>query len=78
MAPTTTTTAKPAAAKDAGVRKAGRPKGVKSNKARTAMIKMQAFFKAHRDEYKELDFKEQQKELGKQWKTSDENPKNNV
>ncbi|CAO2647898.1 Nn.00g088200.m01.CDS01 [Neocucurbitaria sp. VM-36] len=77
MAPTTTKTATPKATSGAGVRKAGRPKGAgKNSKAKTAMIKMQAYFKENRSKYKHLDFKEQQKELGKEWKSSSENPKN--
>ncbi|KAJ4377889.1 hypothetical protein N0V83_000719 [Neocucurbitaria cava] len=77
MAPTTTKTATPKATGGAGVKKAGRPKAkAKNSKARTAMIKMQAYFKDNRSKYKDLDFKEQQKELGKDWKTSSENPKN--
>ncbi|KAF1947857.1 hypothetical protein EJ02DRAFT_417346 [Clathrospora elynae] len=81
MAATTTKTASPKAANGAGVKKAGRPKGSgkgKNGNAKTAMIKMQTYFKAHRDEYKELSFKEQQQELGKKWKASPENPKNNA
>ncbi|CAN9117307.1 hypothetical protein CC77DRAFT_1057558 [Alternaria alternata] len=81
MATTTTTkTTIPKATNGAGVKKAA-PKGGrvgKKNNARTAMAKMQAYFKAHRDEYKDLSFKEQQQELGKKWKASPENPKNNV
>ncbi|CAN9295346.1 unnamed protein product [Alternaria alternata] len=68
MATTTTTkTTIPKATNGAGVKKAA-PKGGrvgKKNNARTAMAKMQAYFKAHRDEYKDLSFKEQQQELGK-------------
>ncbi|KAH7400857.1 hypothetical protein DE146DRAFT_755301 [Phaeosphaeria sp. MPI-PUGE-AT-0046c] len=80
MAPSTTKTATPKAkTSDAGVKKAGRPaKSAKRGNARNAMIKMQAFFKENRSKYKDLDFKEQQKELGKEWKTSSENPKNNA
>ncbi|RYO56678.1 hypothetical protein AA0116_g9023 [Alternaria tenuissima] len=81
MATTTTTkTTIPKATNGAGVKKAA-PKGGrvgKKNNARTAMAKMQAYFKAHRDEYKDLSFKEQKQELGKKWKASPENPKNNV
>ncbi|KAF1841959.1 uncharacterized protein K460DRAFT_409398 [Cucurbitaria berberidis CBS 394.84] len=78
MAPTTTKTATPkAATTGAGVKKAGRPKGTgKNTKAKTAMIKMQAYFKENRSKFKHLGFKDQQKELGKEWKTSSENPKN--
>lgn len=48
MAPSTTKAATPKATSGAGVRKAGRPKGVvKNNKAKTAMIKMQAYCKSH-------------------------------
>ncbi|KNG49486.1 hypothetical protein DDE82_004924 [Stemphylium lycopersici] len=81
MAATTTKTATPKAANGAGVKKAGAPKGGrvgKKNNARNAMAKMQAYFKAHREEYKDLSFKEQQQELGKKWKASPENPKNNA
>ena len=77
MAATATTkTAAPKTPKaSAGVKKGpGRPG--KNNKAKAAMVKMQAFFKEHRSEYKHLEFKEQQKELGKKWKASPENPKN--
>ena len=74
--PTTTTkTATPKTASAAGVKKTA-PKGGragKKNNARNAMAKMQAYFKAHRDEYKDLSFKEQQQELGKKWKASPEN-----
>ncbi|KAI8937150.1 hypothetical protein NX059_006364 [Plenodomus lindquistii] len=78
MAATTTKTATPKAASTTGVKKsAGRPKGSgKNNNAKTAMIKMQAYFKENRSKYSKLDFKEQQKELGKDWKASKENPKN--
>ncbi|KAF2852966.1 hypothetical protein T440DRAFT_391575 [Plenodomus tracheiphilus IPT5] len=78
MAPATTKTATPKAASTAGVKKApGRPKGSsKKAGARTAMVKMQAYFKENRSKYSKLDFKEQQKELGKDWKASSENPKN--
>ncbi|OAL00584.1 hypothetical protein IQ06DRAFT_146279 [Phaeosphaeriaceae sp. SRC1lsM3a] len=80
MAPATTKTATPKAkTSGAGVKKAGRPPGSsKRGNARAAMIKMQAFFKENRSKYKHLDFKEQQKELGKDWKSSSENPKNNA
>ncbi|KAH6872664.1 hypothetical protein BKA58DRAFT_150202 [Alternaria rosae] len=80
MAATTTKTATPKAASTAGVKK-GAPKGgriAKKGNARNAMIRMQAYFKAHRDEYKDLSLKEQQQELGKKWKASPENPKNNA
>ncbi|EMD89226.1 hypothetical protein COCC4DRAFT_137969 [Bipolaris maydis ATCC 48331] len=83
MAVTTTTTTKtatPKTASAAGVKKTA-PKGGragKKNNARNAMAKMQAYFKAHRDEYKDLSFKEQQQELGKKWKASPENPKNSA
>ncbi|OAL49517.1 hypothetical protein IQ07DRAFT_644673 [Pyrenochaeta sp. DS3sAY3a] len=76
MAPATTKTAAPKAANGAGVKKAGKKPGGKNSKAKTAMIKMQAFFKENRSKHKHLDFKEQQKELGKEWKASSENPKN--
>ncbi|KAF2828643.1 hypothetical protein CC86DRAFT_287933 [Ophiobolus disseminans] len=81
MAAATSKTATPKAkTATAGVKKAGRPVGSgkagKKNNARNAMIKMQAYFKENRSKYKDLDFKEQQKELGKDWKASDENPKN--
>lgn len=77
MAPATTKTAAPKTASTAGVKKAGRPKSSgKNTKAKAAMIKMQAFFKENRSKHKHLDFKEQQKELGKEWKVSSENPKN--
>ncbi|KAF2111702.1 hypothetical protein BDV96DRAFT_649679 [Lophiotrema nucula] len=76
MAAATTKTATPKTKSAAGVKKGpGRPPGKRSN-AKTAMVKMQAFFKQHRGEYKDLAFKDQQKELGKRWKTSKENPKN--
>lgn len=45
MAPATTKTAAPKAANGAGVKKAGRKPGGKNSKAKTAMIKMQAFCK---------------------------------
>ncbi|KAH9877305.1 hypothetical protein IAQ61_002669 [Plenodomus lingam] len=77
MAPSTSKTTTPKAANTAGVKKAVRPKGSgKKHGARTAMVKMQAYFKENRPKYSKLDFKEQQKELGKDWKTSAENPKN--
>ncbi|KAJ4349775.1 uncharacterized protein N0V89_008393 [Didymosphaeria variabile] len=76
MAPATTKTATPKGkATGAGVKKAGRPAGRKG-KARTAMAKMQAYFKENRSKYKSLDFKDQQKKLGEDWKKSSENPKN--
>ncbi|KAF2280069.1 uncharacterized protein EI97DRAFT_429829 [Westerdykella ornata] len=81
MAPTATTTTKTApsktkAANGSGVKKApGGRKGGKNANAKNAMVKMQAYFKAHRHEFKDLPFKEQQKELGKKWKTAPENPK---
>ncbi|KAH8732583.1 hypothetical protein GQ44DRAFT_766715 [Phaeosphaeriaceae sp. PMI808] len=78
MAPSTSKTATPKAKASAGVKKAA-PKPGKAGKrgnARNAMIKMQAYFKENRPKYKHLDFKDQQKELGKEWKTSSENPKN--
>ncbi|KAF2872205.1 hypothetical protein BDV95DRAFT_606759 [Massariosphaeria phaeospora] len=86
MAPTTAKAATPRAKANgagagagAGVKKAaGKSKGVRKTNARNAMVKMQAYFKENRSKYKHLDFKEQQKELGKQWKTSSENPKNNA
>ncbi|KAG9192276.1 hypothetical protein G6011_11010 [Alternaria panax] len=68
MAATTITkTTTPKATNGAGVKKVA-PKGGrvgKKNNAKNAMMKMQAYFKAHRDEYKDLSFKEQQQELGK-------------
>lgn len=82
MAPsTTTTTTKTAAPKakattNGGVKKGGPGRKGKNTKAKTAMIKMQEYFKKHRSEYKELSFGEQQKELGKKWKAAPENPKN--
>ncbi|KAL5120706.1 hypothetical protein ACEQ8H_001455 [Pleosporales sp. CAS-2024a] len=76
MAPTTSKTATAKATKsDEGVKKGGKAGGKKNN-ARTAMAKMQAFFKENRSKYKDLGFKDQQKELGKEWKASSENPKN--
>ncbi|KAF1959832.1 hypothetical protein CC80DRAFT_545262 [Byssothecium circinans] len=81
MAPSTSKTATPKTkASDAGVKKAGRPAGRGSKKAKTreAMIKMQAFFKENRPKYKDLEFKEQQKSLGADWKKSAKNPKNNA
>jgi len=77
MALPTTKTATPKAATAAGVKKAGQKKaGGKNTATRTAMVKMQAYFKANRPKYAKLEFKEQQKALGKDWKTSSENPKN--
>ncbi|KAL6711153.1 hypothetical protein ACN47E_005684 [Coniothyrium glycines] len=77
MAPTTSKTATPKPTSTAGVKKGpGRPKGGKNNRAKTAMAQMQAYFKDNRSKYKDLDFKEQQKELGKEWKASPKNPKN--
>ncbi|KAH9871756.1 hypothetical protein J1614_006012 [Plenodomus biglobosus] len=78
MAPAPTKAATPKAASTAGVKKAtARPKSTgKKTGARTAMVKMQAYFKENRSKYSKLDFKEQQKELGKDWKASSENPKN--
>ncbi|KAL1800272.1 hypothetical protein ACET3X_000614 [Alternaria dauci] len=79
--PTTAKPATPKAINGAGVKKAapkGRRVGKKNNNARVAMANMQTYFKAHRDEYKDLSFKEQQQELGKMWKASPENPKNNA
>ncbi|KAF2244389.1 hypothetical protein BU26DRAFT_569372 [Trematosphaeria pertusa] len=78
MAPATTKTAAPKAkaANGAGVKKAGRPKGGRKANARAAMAKMQAFFKEHRPKYKSLEFKDQQKKLGEDWKKSSQNPKN--
>lgn len=85
MAPGTSKTATPKAkatdkATDAGVKKAGRPAGGKGRKgkASAAMAKMQAYFKENRSKYKTLDFKDQQKKLGEDWKKSSENPKNQV
>ncbi|EDU46009.1 repeatdomain containing protein [Pyrenophora tritici-repentis] len=80
MAATTTKTNTPKAANGAGVKKAPAKLGRvgKKNNAKNAMIRMQAYFKAHRDEYKDLTFKEQQQELGKKWKASPENPKNSA
>ncbi|KAK7191242.1 hypothetical protein DPSP01_008314 [Paraphaeosphaeria sporulosa] len=61
----------------AGVKKAGRPPGKgRKGKASQAMAKMQAYFKENRSKYEKLDFKEQQKKLGEEWKKSPENPKN--
>ncbi|KAF2191056.1 hypothetical protein K469DRAFT_720028 [Zopfia rhizophila CBS 207.26] len=77
MAPTTTKTSKAKATNGAGVKKAGRPKATsKNSNARTAMAKMQNYFKEHRAQFKDLSFKDQQKELGKLWKSAPENPKN--
>ncbi|KAF2687418.1 hypothetical protein K458DRAFT_415677 [Lentithecium fluviatile CBS 122367] len=78
MAAATTKTASPKGkASGAGVKKAGRPKGSgKKTGARNAMVAMQAFFKEQRPKYKDLDFKEQQKALGADWKKSSKNPKN--
>ncbi|KAH7077704.1 hypothetical protein BKA63DRAFT_564276 [Paraphoma chrysanthemicola] len=78
MAPATTKTTTPKASTGAGVKKAGRPIKRKNNNARVAMVKMQTFFKENRSKYKDLDFKEQQKALGKDWKASKENPKNSA
>ncbi|KAJ4346084.1 hypothetical protein N0V95_005700 [Ascochyta clinopodiicola] len=89
MAPTTTSPAivDDAALKDthAGVKKAAQKKkakstGFKNQKAKQALKHMHAFFKAHRDrdEYKDMTFGEKQKAMGKLWKTSPENPKNNA
>lgn len=79
MATTTAKTAAPKAAPAGGVKKAGPKKGSgKSTAARTAMVKMQAYFKENRPKYSKLEFKEQQKALGKDWKTSSENPKNSA
>ncbi|KAF2016325.1 hypothetical protein BU24DRAFT_462495 [Aaosphaeria arxii CBS 175.79] len=80
MAPTTTKTAAPKTkTTDAGVKKGrGAPKGARKANAKNAMAKMQAFFKKHRSEYKDLSFGDQQKELGKKWKASPENPKNST
>ncbi|ORX96385.1 hypothetical protein BCR34DRAFT_607659 [Clohesyomyces aquaticus] len=77
MAPTTTkaSTTKAKATNGAGVKKAVGPKSGKKNNARNAMAKMQAYFKEHRAEFKDLSFKDQQKELGKMWKVAPENPK---
>ncbi|OSS53479.1 hypothetical protein B5807_00362 [Epicoccum nigrum] len=69
---------------DAGVKKPAQKKKSKTNgsrhnqKAKLALQKMHAFFKAHRgdDEYKDMSFAEQQKALGALWKASPENPKN--
>ncbi|KAF2748075.1 hypothetical protein M011DRAFT_476704 [Sporormia fimetaria CBS 119925] len=79
-----TTTAKTATAKAKttktekattdGVKKPIR--ATKKSKASNNMAKMQAYFKEHRHEFKSLAFGEQQKELGKKWKTAPENPKN--
>ncbi|KAF2263710.1 hypothetical protein CC78DRAFT_581090 [Lojkania enalia] len=68
MAPSTSKTGTPKAkATNGGVKKAGRPKGpgAKKANAKNAMLKMQAFFKANRSQFKDLSFKDQQKELGK-------------
>ncbi|KAF2735030.1 hypothetical protein EJ04DRAFT_512029 [Polyplosphaeria fusca] len=81
MAPTTTKAATPKAkaTTTGGVRKGGPGRGAgKRANAKNAMIKMQQFFKKHRSEYKDMAFKDQQKELGKKWKTSSENPKNSA
>ncbi|KAF2473483.1 uncharacterized protein BDR25DRAFT_132484 [Lindgomyces ingoldianus] len=77
MAPSTTKAgaAKAKAVNGAGVKKSAGPKSGKKVNARNAMAKMQAYFKEHRAEFKDLSFKDQQKELGKMWKTAPENPK---
>ncbi|KAF2997681.1 hypothetical protein E8E13_006169 [Curvularia kusanoi] len=69
---------------DAGVKKPAQKKKAKKSgsrpnqKAKQALQKMHAFFKAHRDddECKNMPFSEQQKVLGKLWKASPDNPKN--
>ncbi|KAL5378555.1 hypothetical protein PMIN03_004449 [Paraphaeosphaeria minitans] len=77
MAPATTKAAPTKKATDAGVKKAGRPLGqTRKAKARQTMATMQAYFKENRSKYEKLDFKEQQKKLGEEWKKSPENPKN--
>ncbi|KAF1978315.1 hypothetical protein BU23DRAFT_549767 [Bimuria novae-zelandiae CBS 107.79] len=79
MAPATSkaSTPKAKAAPTAGVKKAVRPaKKGKKGKASVAMTKMQAYFKENRSKYEKLEFKEQQKKLGEDWKKSSENPKN--
>lgn len=48
MAATTTKTTAPKPVSNAGVKKAGRPPGGKKNKAKTAMIQMQAYCKSQR------------------------------
>ncbi|KAJ4305295.1 hypothetical protein N0V90_000826 [Kalmusia sp. IMI 367209] len=81
MAPATTKTSTPKAkATGAGVKKPGRPVGGGKGKgrAKAAMARMQAFFKENRSKYKTLEFKEQQKKLGEDWKKSPENPKNSA
>ncbi|PVI06192.1 hypothetical protein DM02DRAFT_610147 [Periconia macrospinosa] len=82
MAPSTTKTATPKAkATGAGVKKpVGRPGKKNGKRANTsaAMVKMQAYFKENRSKYKDLDFKEQQKKLGEEWKKSPKNPKNST
>ncbi|KAF2788253.1 hypothetical protein K505DRAFT_366645 [Melanomma pulvis-pyrius CBS 109.77] len=78
MAPTTSK-ASPPKPKTNPIRKGGPgriAKANKPNKARDAMVAMQAFFKENRSKYKDLAFKDQQKELGAEWKTSAKNPKN--
>ncbi|UPX14310.1 uncharacterized protein EKO05_0004798 [Ascochyta rabiei] len=85
--PTSPASVDDAALKDtgAGVKKAAQKKklkstGFKSQKAKQALKHMHAFFKAHRDcdEYRDMTFGEKQKVLGKLWKMSPENPKNNT
>ncbi|KAF2712285.1 hypothetical protein K504DRAFT_464370 [Pleomassaria siparia CBS 279.74] len=51
-------------------------KANKPNKARDAMVAMQAYFKENRHKHKDLAYKDQMKELGAEWKTSSKNPKN--
>ncbi|KAF2633611.1 hypothetical protein BU25DRAFT_453354 [Macroventuria anomochaeta] len=73
---------------DAGVKKPAKKQkakqtGFKKNqKAKLALQRMHVFYKikAHRsdDEYKDMTFPEQQKVLGKLWKASPENPRNNA
>ncbi|KAF2006885.1 hypothetical protein P154DRAFT_178060 [Amniculicola lignicola CBS 123094] len=80
MAPTTAKATPKTKAANGGVvkRGPGAPKGPRRANAKNAMAKMQAYFKQHRSEFKDLAFKDQQKELGKKWKASSENPKNNA
>ncbi|OCL13208.1 hypothetical protein AOQ84DRAFT_352110 [Glonium stellatum] len=70
--------AKPKPSATAGVKRGlGRPpKGTAKNGTVKATVLMQNFFKEHRSNFPGLSFREQQKELGKMWKTAPENPKN--
>ncbi|KAJ8108498.1 hypothetical protein OPT61_g8134 [Boeremia exigua] len=75
----TTANANDTVSKKTAMKKKSKNDGIRHNrKAKMALRKMHAFFKAHRDDdaCQGLTYQEQQKVMGKLWKTSPENPKN--